>query len=378
MSIDVALQLEGRRRRERPAFRHFSQALREALASGSASPVGRALEDAGSAEDALFAARIHGVSGLLARLPDLPGALEEGLTGDLLRLSSRAERLREDLSRLGERAAARGLPFVPLKGSLLAFDRYPDAALRPAADLDLLAPGGSFDAWTELLVGEGYELTARGRKDWVFARPSARTPDDFREHPDNPRPVELHRSLEVRLLGRTVDLTSRYVAGLRETRVAGIPALAPPDDLLWLHLLVHAGPALVGRGVRLIQIHDLRLAPPGPGVGVLAVDVLGEAAWGLATLAERTLPGTVPSAVLDSLPPPAARRRARWLDRPGLWDGTRERTVLVMSEIGLCAGPRAALARVVDALPEGSFLSRAYGRVGPGSLLRYYRDRISP
>ncbi len=377
MSIDVTLQLEGRRRRERPGFRLFAHALRDSLAVGTASPVGRALVGGGSVEDALFAARIHGVSGLLSRLPELPASLEEGLADDLARLTARGARLHEDLSRLGERAAARGLPFVPLKGSLLAFDRYADPALRPAADLDLLAPEGSFDAWTELLVGEGYEVTTRGRKDWVFARPGARTPDDFREHPDNPRPVELHSSLEVRLLGRTIDLTSRYVASLRDARVVGSPARAPDDDLLWLHLLVHAGPALVGRGVRLIQIHDLRLAPPGPAAAVRAVQVLGEAAWGLCALAEKALSGSIPPGLLDSLPAPGARRRVRWLGRPGLWDGTRERAVLLMSEIGLCEGAGAALARVVDALPEGSFLSRAYGRVGPGALVRYYRDRIS-
>ena len=121
MSIDVALQLEGRRRREKPGFRLFSHALRDSLAAGTASPVRLALEGGGSVEDALFAARIHGVSGLLSRLPDLPASLEEGLADDLARLTARAARLREDLARLGERAASRGLPFVPLKGGLLAF-----------------------------------------------------------------------------------------------------------------------------------------------------------------------------------------------------------------------------------------------------------------
>lgn len=377
MSIELPLHLEARRRKERPSFAAATRALRDALVAESSEPVARSLVSGVSPDDVLFAARIHGVSGLLARLPDLPGALGGELSIDVERLAARAARLAEDLSRLGERAGRKGLPFVPLKGGILAFSRYADPSLRPLADLDVLAPPGTFEAWTELLLEEGYEVRTRGERDWVLARPGARRPDDFREHPDNPRPVELHRSLAVRLLGRTVDVTPRYLAGLAPSTVLGQPALVPPDGVLFLHLLVHAGPALGGRGVRLIQLHDLGLVRPGRAEAAPARELLGEAAWGLSALAARALPGTLPATYLEALPSPSARRLRRWLARPGLADGTRERTVLLLSELGLCASLGDAAGRIGDAWPESTFVSRAYGGAGAGSFLRYYRDRVS-
>lgn len=383
VSIELPLHLEARRRKERPAFALASRALRDALVAGSAQPVAAVLGEATlerpevSPGDVLFAGHIHGVSGLLARLPGVPEPLCEGLRADVEGLTARAARVREDLARLGERAAARGLPFVPLKGGVLAFERYPAPELRPTADIDLLAPPGSFEGWAELLNEERYALQTRGRNDSVFARPGARTPVDFREHPDNPCPVELHRRLETRLLGRSIDLTERYLADLREARVVGQPARVPSDRLLFLHLLVHAGPVLVGRGARLIQLHDLGVVRPGAADAPLAVELLGEAAWGLASLAARGYPGTLPGSFLEALPSPPADRLRRWLAPPGLLDGSRERTLLVLSELGLCASLGDRLARIADALPETSFLARAYGRGGPGALARYYRDRIT-
>ena len=164
VSIELPLHLEARRRKERPAFAIASRALRDTLVEGSARPVAAALERPGvEPGDVLFAGHIHGVSGLLARLPDVPGSLREGLRGDVEGLTARAARVREDLSRLGERAAARGLPFVPLKGGVLAFERSPAPELRPTADIDLLAPPGSFAGWAELLREERYALQTRTR-----------------------------------------------------------------------------------------------------------------------------------------------------------------------------------------------------------------------
>src|SRR5262249_33536047 len=150
-----------------------------------------------------------------------------------------------------------GLPFIPLKGSFLAQQRYGDASLRPAADVDLLAPDdASYDAWTRLLAADVYELETESARDRVFQRRDTRPPASFAEDADSPRPVELHRRLEVRLLGRSVDVTEPYVRGLSGGSLLGEPALLPSDGALALHLLVHAGPALVGRGVRLVQLHD--------------------------------------------------------------------------------------------------------------------------
>lgn len=380
MTLHLPLHLEARRRKEEPSFAAASRAIAETVNRRALGPLVAARLDV---EDVLFAARIHGVSGLLASLLDSEreeGPLVRGLRQDREALRARGERLRADLFELGRSGARVGLPFVPLKGTYLFAARYEEPAHRPMADLDLLALPGSFEAWTRVLADLGYDLVTKGFKDWVFERPGSRTPTDFAEHQDNPRPVELHFGLPVRLLGRTADVTSRYRSGLGETTLLGVPALVPGDDLLALHLLVHAGPALVGRGARLIQLVDfskLRVTREAPA---LFRDVLGrEVAWGLTRLLDRPFPGALPPELLSDLSegePPASRRRL-WESRPGLLTGEEERRTLVLAELPLCDSIASRLGRVKDSLPEGSFLTRAYGRRGLASFVRYYRDRVA-
>jgi hypothetical protein len=359
----------------------LSRAMARALAAGSARPLVEG--SAFPVEDALFAARVHGVSALLEALPDSTELLPElvaGLREDRARLAARADRLREDAERLASLAERAGLSFVPLKGTYLATERYADPALRPCADIDLLAKGGEMEAWSRVLVEAGYAAGPDSGKDVLFSRPGERTPDSFAEHPDNPRPVELHRRLETRLLGRVVDLTGAYLAGLSAATLYGRPALLPDDDTLALHLLVHAGPDLVGRGLRLVQLQDFRVLNPGPEFAARAGALLGEAAWGLAALSERTLPGTFSEAVLAGFErfAPSARRRRVWLSRPGLMTGEEETRVLLAAEAPLCRTPLDLLRRAVHALPQRAFLDRAYGERGTvARLARYYRDRFT-
>jgi len=379
--IQLELHLEGRRRKRRPAFAAVSRAAARALAARRLEPLAEALPACQDPEeDVLFAARIHGVSALLASFEGgaaLPEALRSGLSADRARGAARAQRLGEDLQRLGALAARAGLPFAPLKGSILAFQRYPDPAERPCADLDLLATDGSFDAWSRLLVEAGYSVQTESARDRVFLNPGARVPDSFAEHPDSPRQVELHRHLATKLLGRVVDVTPRYAARLRPGTLAGEPALLPDDGALALHLLVHAGPDLVGRGVRLLQLHDFTTISLPPALAGEATALLGEAAWGLGTLIQRALPTALPADLVAALPPPPPRRRRAWLSRPGLMTGEEERTLLVLAEAPLCASLPELWRRVADALPQRSYLDRAYGARNPLSrLARYYRDRF--
>jgi len=328
---------------------------------------------------------MHGISGLLSALADLePSVPSESLSAELRaereRIGWRGDRLLEDLAALGRRAAAEGLALVPLKGSYLAPERYRDLSLRPAADIDLLARDDEFDAWSRLLLDEGYERQAESADVSVFSKRSFRSPDGFAEHPDNPRPVELHRRLRFRLLGRVHDFTGLYLGETREARsVDGIAALFPGERALALHLLVHAGPALVGRGLRLLQLHDFSVLSLDAACGELAVERLGEAAWGLSALLVRAWPGLLPEAFLsafENAAPRSTTRRRRWLSRPGLLTGEAERSVLVLAEAGLCKTPSDLARRLVHALPEGSFLDRAYGQRGFSAFARYYADRI--
>ena len=358
--------MEARRRRQTPAFGRLSRAAAVALAARSLEPLLPAVI-AENADDAVFFARIHGISGLLDSLADarVPATVAEAWRADRARVGARAARFRDDLDRLRRRASEAGLAFHPLKGALLAFGKYPDPSLRPAADIDLLAEEPDFEAWSRILVEEGYFAQTESPDVRVFFRTDFRTPDSFEEHPDNPRPVELHRRVAYRLLGRRVDLTERYLTD------------PDRDRALFLHLLVHAGPALVGRGLRLVQFEDFRHVSADADSARSAVALLHDAAWGISALIERTLPGTFTAAYLDALAPPSARRQRLWLARPGLVTGEAEREVLFLAEARLCRTPRELLSRCVDAFPETSFLDRAYG-ASPLRLLRYYRDRFSP
>ncbi|MEO6325024.1 MAG: nucleotidyltransferase family protein [Thermoanaerobaculia bacterium] len=392
MAISLPLVLEAGRRRRTPEFGALSWGAARSLAARSlgslADVVGR---HRASADTLLFCARVHGVSGLLSRLTDnepgtLPAEHAEALRHEREQVGARGRRLLEDLSTLGAAAQRGGLPLIPLKGAYLAAERYRDLSLRPAADIDLLAPAETFAPWARLLEESGYVLRHESWKNRVYIRPGHREPDGFGEHPDNPRPVELHQRVRERFLGRFVDLTDSIVERLSDGFVGDtVTARIPDDAALALHLFAHAAPAAIGRGLRLIQLVDLtHLQPRADTVAVLR-EHLGEAAWGLAALFEKGLPGALPDALRAELGrfQPAPGRQLRWLSRPGLMTGSEEKRFLLLAELGLCRDLASAAGRFYDALPERAVLQNLYGTGAGGpmtyvrALGRYCRDRLA-
>lgn len=382
----AALRREARRRMEEPRFARLTLAAAASLSGGTTLPLAEEASRTGAtAEELLFLARVHGVAGLLSRLEEgagvLPSALRRELAAERVRIGERAEALAADLRAIASAASEEGLDLVPLKGSVLGPVFYRDPSLRPAADLDLLADDGDVARWERLLGSLGYERAAETSRDIVFRRPEERVPTGFEERPDNPRPVELHRHLGVRLLGRTVDPTPSYRSRVAAGTLPGIGrALLPDDDALLLHLLVHLAAAAVGRGARLLQLHDLSLLSPSPGAPSLLTGVLGEAAWGLAHLVVRSLPAALPPSLVAALEAsrPPEQRASVWLSRPGLQTGTEERRLLVLAELPLSATWADRLGRLRDAIPEGALLDRTYGG-GTGRLrriARYLADRL--
>lgn len=373
---------------EDPRFGTLTLAAARSLAAGTVAPLEEEIErlSAGSAE-VLFVARVQGVSGLLSRLdeagPALPAPVARELRAERDRIGERSAVLGSALSSIATAAAAAGLALVPLKGAILGPLHYRDPSLRPAADLDLLAGEGDVPRWEAALAGLGYAKVAESARDVVFRRPGERVPTGFEERPDNPCPVELHRHLGVRLLGRLVDPTREYRGRLSPGSLPGAgPALLPDDDALLLHLLVHLAPAAVGRGSRLVQLHDLRLLSPTRGVEGALLAVMGEAAWGLSALSARSYPGCLPDSLLSALEahraPPARARR--WLRRPGLCTGSHERTLLALAELPLCRSWGERLSRLGDARPGNDLLDRTYGsapgRGAAARLARYAVDRL--
>ena len=112
----------------------------QALGRGLDGPIGKLPPLA----SLLAAAEAHDVAGLLAAAllanpPDaLPGDIREGLAIYREGMRLEAARAEAQLAGLLHLLAARGLPAMPFKGPLLAHSAYPEPALRPYLDLDLL------------------------------------------------------------------------------------------------------------------------------------------------------------------------------------------------------------------------------------------------
>lgn len=136
-----------------------------------------------------------------------------------------------------------GIPFVALKGAFLAHYAYPQPALRPLRDLDVLVPAAQvLQAYAVLLEGGLYRADARAGQAESLAASAKHLPPLYSA--SGAVKVELHARLhdlpeavtaEVDLSGaegfwdRTIEKT---VAGTRVRYVS-------PTDLL-LHLIVHA------------------------------------------------------------------------------------------------------------------------------------------
>jgi hypothetical protein len=197
------------------------------------------------------------------------------------RTLARGERLLADRRRIETAFGSAGIAATWLKGAWLAERIYDPPGSRPAADLDVLVRDPSQAVLAGAVLARlGYVQTERTWKHAVFAQPDNRAVVDWRgEHPDNPRPVEVHTWLGEAFRGIRFDLRAPLasIPSAGPGRI-GLPgsASAPPGMTAfavsswtvlpnWLglaHLAAHASVDALGRKLRLIQLIDLaRLAP---------------------------------------------------------------------------------------------------------------------
>lgn len=141
------------------------------------------------------------------------------------------------LVRLATAFAEARVPMVALKGARLAFFDYPEAALRPMRDLDLLVAPSDMPAAVEALARAGAELPAD--RDAAIARAF-----DGDKHldpvliPDVERYVELHHRIAEPGLP-CID-TAALLADAVMAEVGGTAVMFPSNEHMLGHLVLHA------------------------------------------------------------------------------------------------------------------------------------------
>ena len=197
--------------------------------------------------------------------------------GDLNK--ARIEVLHEELAAALRALAGAGIEAMPLKGSILTTRHGLDPYCRPMADLDILVRPADREAARTAIAGLGYERRpARNRRpthDTFLRQGNEQVVEPNGEHPDNPRPIELHVEVKRHLWAWVDDdeLTDFLWAGSTRGSVLGEQAVLPTPTALFAHLAIHATSDLLTDRGRLVQWLDLvdGTIDPGGDAGLAAM-----------------------------------------------------------------------------------------------------------
>lgn len=251
-----------------------------------------------------IALRMHGVAAYLHHqlrqdrdaLDALPGDFRRFLVAYSDGIAARSDRLAEELAAILALASQRGIPVMPLKGSLLSNIYYDSPAIRPMADLDLLVRPQDERDLLVLLESLGYARlkadnpTARERHLRLLKPGNQAVIHWELPHADNPRPVEIHTQIS-RMLWGDVKITDQSESLWRDARpvtLVGQVTLVPEPQALFAHLALHTMDHLMLQSARAIQLVDLSImAARG-----ISIDENADPHWILPaiTLARRCMP----------------------------------------------------------------------------------------
>jgi hypothetical protein len=202
-------------------------------------------------------AALHGVSPVLARRLRWqgPSGWQEFLAEQHAQTRARAVNLSVLLGSLDVAARARGLPFVPLKGTALERLGLYEPGERPMADIDLLVRPADGAAMAQVLADLNFRETDKFWKERVFEVVGAARAGSFGESAGNTAKVDLHTHVEELLPRRGIDITALVLVPQLRPGLNPYPSRAA----LMSHLLLHAANEMLLRTLRLIQLHDLGL-----------------------------------------------------------------------------------------------------------------------
>jgi hypothetical protein len=262
-------------------------------------------------EAAIEQARLHGLTPVLYwQIKKIPGQLTLPaprlleLRTNFLNSAARNMLLYRELATILGALQGQGIPAILLKGLHLAKLVYPEPALRPMADIDLLLHKDDLSRAAQILQELGYSAGREfdlGRE----ARKHQHIPPFYQP---GKAPVELHWTIATPTGPLKVDLDGLWRRA-QPAEVAGLPALVlAPEDLL-LHLSLHLLQDEFIGGLR--RLYDIAALASCPGLPIdWAVSGRRAVAWGsqkslflVLYLAHTLFGAPVPQAVLDQLRP---------------------------------------------------------------------------
>ena len=214
---------------------------------------------------------IQGVSAFLHQnLPatdlyeHLPETFRSYLAGEYEMNKKRLERMHAELAEILRAANRAGITIMPLKGSALTTYYAPAMVWHPMSDIDLLVRPQDLAGVIAILHPMGYrpkKLTGPRIEMYLLDSQVVRWDG---EHPDNPRPVEIHTNYPYDLVAGTLaPKTSAYLwQGAQEVEILGKKACLPRTEALYAFLSLHALVHFLMRSGRMV--HWLDLGPIAP------------------------------------------------------------------------------------------------------------------
>lgn len=220
----------------------------------------------------------HRVAALVAgrlRRCRVPGVPPDSIAARLEEIgeqaAQRAAASQETLRQLADGLNAADVPFLLLKGSVLAELIYQDPSIRPFYDVDIVVRRESLataealmGAWNYHMAGVGTLLGSRGSTPEARKRAEAIARSTYLRmfhnlsyapsRGDARRPIELHWNIvpRGRLRLREAELWERTMA----VTVAGITVRTLDPDATLIHLAVHALEAWF-HGFKLLHLYDV-------------------------------------------------------------------------------------------------------------------------
>ena len=164
-----------------------------------------------------------------------PAILLEGLRKSLLASAARNMCLYAQFRQIAAALHAEQIPLIVLKGMFLADVVYPNIAVRPMADIDILVARQDVERAAGVLIGIGYDYDSTRGVDFP-ARESKHLPMMVRDEAE--AAVEIHRGICDSGESYFIDTAELFERSL-PTTVSGLQVLRlSPEDLL-LHLCTH-------------------------------------------------------------------------------------------------------------------------------------------